>query len=32
MKISEFAALHHVSPDTVRYYIKEGLLYPIRDG
>ena len=32
MKISEFASLHQVSPDTVRYYVREGLLYPIRDG
>lgn len=32
MKIGEFAAKNQISPDTVRYYVREGLLYPVREG
>ncbi|MDD3253626.1 MAG: MerR family transcriptional regulator [Lachnospiraceae bacterium] len=32
MKIGEFSRLHHVSIDTVRFYVNEGLLVPIKDG
>ena len=32
MKIGEFAAKHHVTVDTVRHYINEGLLTPLRDN
>lgn len=31
MKIGEFAKKHQVSIDTVRYYISEGLLTPLRE-
>ena len=32
MKIGAFSRKHHVSIDTVRYYIKLGLLLPLREG
>lgn len=32
MRIGEFSQLHHVSTDTVRFYVNEGLLVPIKDG
>lgn len=31
MKIGEFAKKHDVTIDTVRHYINEGLLTPLRD-
>ena len=32
MKIGEFAKKHDVTIDTVRHYINEGLLTPLRDN
>lgn len=32
MKIGEFAKKHGISIDTVRFYVNEGLLIPMRDG
>ena len=32
MKIGEFSRLHNVSTDTVRFYVNEGLLVPVKDG
>ena len=32
MKIGEFAKKHKVTVDTVRHYISEGLLTPLRDN
>ncbi len=32
MKIGEFAKEHGISIDTVRFYVNEGLLIPIKDG
>ncbi len=30
MKIGEFAKKHHVTIDTVRHYVSEGLLTPVK--
>lgn len=32
MKIGEFARLHNVSQDTIRHYINEGLLTPLKEN
>ena len=32
MKIGEFAKKHQVTVDTVRHYINEGLLTPLREN
>lgn len=32
MQVGQFAARAGLSPHTVRYYVRRGLLHPVRDG